>query len=180
MEMLFKLQDEQEMRNRRKFLLLHGVNENKEESPSTVANMIAVLLKLPEVTETSLSRCTRMGFRKSNTLRPLLIKFHDVEVKNKIWMAKTNLKGTGITLSEFLTKTRHKLFMAAREKFGVSNCWTRGGSIFAIGEDKERRCITSLTDIDDIPKSTPPVQVKSDHSTSRHAKLHTKKAPSKT
>ncbi|CAK1545529.1 unnamed protein product [Leptosia nina] len=179
MQILFKMHDEQEMRSRRKFLLLHGVNETKDESSASVTKMMSVLLKLPDVNEDCLSRCSRMGVKRGNKPRPLLVKFHDVEIKDKIWMAKTNLKGTGITLSEFLTKTRHKLFMAARSRFGVSNCWTRGGSIYAYGENRERRRITSMKDIDVIPESVPPVVLDSVPSSGRNARNPTKKAQAK-
>ncbi|KAJ0174304.1 hypothetical protein K1T71_010450 [Dendrolimus kikuchii] len=65
----------------------------------------------------------------------------------KIWMAKTKLKGSGVTVSEFLTKYRHDLFMRVRQEFGVSKCWTRDGAIFTLRTDDKRHSISCLDDI---------------------------------
>lgn len=150
MELLFKMQDDQEMRSRRKILLIHGVNEVKDEDASSISNMLAVRLKCPDITGDSLSRCHRMGSRSDGKPRPLLIKLRDCAVKDKIWAAKTNLKGSGITLSEFLTKNRHKLFMYARKRFGIPKCWTKEGRIYVISADGSRHRIECLKDIDAI------------------------------
>ncbi|CAK1546942.1 unnamed protein product [Leptosia nina] len=146
-EMLFRMQDDLEMRSRRKFLLLHGVNESKDENPTSVAKMLSVLLKCPDLAADSLSRCHRLGTRRDTKPRPVLIKLRQHQVKEQIWSSKTHLKGTGITLSEFLTKGRHNIFMAARKQFGVSNCWTRDGNIYAIRPDGERCRINDMKDI---------------------------------
>ncbi|CAK1545722.1 unnamed protein product [Leptosia nina] len=154
-EMLYKLQDDLEMRSRRKFLLLHGVMESKDESPSSIAKMLSVLLKCPDVSADSISRCHRLGIKRAAKTRPVLIKFRQHQLKEQVWSSKTHLKGTGITLSEFLTKSRHNLFMAARRQFGVSSCWTRDGNIFAIRSDGERHRISDKKDVDGAVASVP-------------------------
>ncbi|KAF9811198.1 hypothetical protein SFRURICE_002567 [Spodoptera frugiperda] len=77
----------------------------------------------------------------------------DVDTRDKVWYNKTKLKGTGITISEFLTKTRHQVFMAARNKFGVANCWTKAGHIYVLGPDGVRHRIASLTELRAIGES---------------------------
>ncbi|CAG4930217.1 unnamed protein product [Colias eurytheme] len=94
-----------------------------------------------------------MGRSNSDRPRPIVVKFKDISLKRKIWSAKKDLKGSGITLSEFLTKSRHDLFMAARKRFGVERCWTRDGNIFLIGPDGNRHQINAPADLDDIPVS---------------------------
>ncbi|XP_026733623.1 uncharacterized protein LOC113497968 [Trichoplusia ni] len=79
--------------------------------------------------------------------RPILLKLRDAEVRDRIWFEKTKLKGSGITLSEFLTKTRHDAFMMAREKFGISNCWTQRGEVFVLGADGTKRRVLSTRDV---------------------------------
>lgn len=81
--------------------------------------------------------------------RPILFKLHDAELKIKVWLAKTGLKGIGITLSEFLTKSRH-IFMAARQRCGVSKCWTTDSSIFIIAPDGERLRVSCQQELDKI------------------------------
>ncbi|KAJ8737053.1 hypothetical protein PYW07_000324 [Mythimna separata] len=82
--------------------------------------------------------------------RPILCKLRDVNLRDSIWFAKTRLKGTSITVSEFLTKSRHRLFMYAREKFGVNNCWSQQGLIYVLGFDGSRHRVNSMSDLDNI------------------------------
>uniref|UniRef100_A0A2H1W9F9 SFRICE_038682 n=1 Tax=Spodoptera frugiperda TaxID=7108 RepID=A0A2H1W9F9_SPOFR len=70
---------------------------------------LKVDLKVPDI-----KRCHRMG-RATLKPRPILFKLHNVALRDSIWFGKTGLKGSGITISEFLTKTRHNVFMAARD-----------------------------------------------------------------
>ncbi|CAG4982991.1 unnamed protein product [Colias eurytheme] len=58
---------------------------------------------------------TQVGKPQENKPRPILCKLRNLSDKELIWSSKISLKGTGITLSEFLTKSRHEVFMAARE-----------------------------------------------------------------
>ncbi|XP_045530694.1 uncharacterized protein LOC123718313 [Pieris brassicae] len=177
MAILFRVQDEQEMRSRRKCLLLHGVNEAKDESPASIANMISILLKCPNVTE-CLTRCHRVGLRSNEKPRPILLKFREHADKLRIWAAKTSLKGTGITLSEFLTKTRHSLFMEARKRFGVSKCWTQDGRVQVFGADGKLRRISSLKELDSVPGSIPSSSAADDAKRTRDM-TRNKKVPKK-
>ncbi|KAJ0169558.1 hypothetical protein K1T71_014743 [Dendrolimus kikuchii] len=107
--------DQVEMRSRRKILLLHGVPEKAQENTAAVVtSIISERLKL------NINRCHRIGKSTSSKPRPILLKLTDVAIRSKIWSAKTQLKGSGVTLSEFLTKYRHDLFMRARQEFGIS------------------------------------------------------------
>ncbi|RVE41235.1 hypothetical protein evm_014115 [Chilo suppressalis] len=97
--------DNAEMRSRRSMLLLHGVPEQKDEDCSEVFLEVASQhLAAPNLSAGDLIRSIRLG------------RLHSEAVRDGLWMAKKKLKGTGITMSEFLTKPRHKLFVAARER----------------------------------------------------------------
>ncbi|XP_047543322.1 uncharacterized protein LOC125075655 [Vanessa atalanta] len=129
-ELLSKKCDQIEMRSRRKMLLVHGVPEaNKENLSATVSQLLSKHLKLPELSADSISRCHRLGSSVTEKPRVILIKFQDPIMRNKVWYAKTSLKNTGVTLSEFLTKERHDVFVAARQRLGINKCWTRDGNI---------------------------------------------------
>lgn len=67
-----------------------------------------------------------------------------------MWFAKTKFKGTGITQSEFLTKSGHGVFIAARQHFGVNKCWTRDGVIYVVAPDGSRRKVERMLDLDNI------------------------------
>ncbi|CAG9782668.1 unnamed protein product [Diatraea saccharalis] len=152
--------DNMEMHSRRKMLLLHGLpEESNEDTVAVLVKTVTDRMKISGFTKNDISRCHRMGRKTatSNRPRPLLLKLRDQEVRSKIWFSKTVLKGSGLTISEFLTKSRHDAFMAAREKYGVNKCFTKLGFVFVIAGDGKRHRISSLYDLnkissDDVPK----------------------------
>lgn len=156
--LLANMCERQEIRSRRKMLLLHGLPEKKQENISdTVTDLIEKKLKVT-IDVLAISRCHRLGRPNTNKPRPTLIKFRDLALKNSVWFAKTALKGTGVTMSEFLTKDRHAVFTEARKRHGVSNCWTRDSRIFVVTPDGKRHQISTLTELETIPIQTgPPV-----------------------
>lgn len=155
-EMLAQNVDNLEMLSRRKILLLHGLAESKDEDTAkVVAKVIVTKLKLQNFNVECIRRCHRMGHADTKKQRPILVKFNDLTIKNEVWFAKSNLKGSGITLSEFLTKSRHDVFIAARRKFGISKTWTRDGSVFVVNPDGSRHRVNSLYELNNIPQSQP-------------------------
>ncbi|CAG4959387.1 unnamed protein product [Colias eurytheme] len=152
---LSQLYDNLEMRNRRKILLLHGVAEDKDKSPISVSlELMSKHLKIPNLSTDCISYCHRLGSLKDGKPRPILLKFHSLPLKQDVWSAKAKLKGTGVTMSEFLTKHRHDLFMSARERFGVTKCWTRDGRIFVISSDGSRHRVETIADLKAIASDT--------------------------
>lgn len=121
-----------EMRFRRKMLLVHGVPEAKNEDvAATVVASLSSKIKGPNLSVDNIRMCHRLGKdTKSTKPRPIVVKFSCLAVRDGVWSGKAALKGSKVTLSEFLTKTRHDVFLAARSKYGISNCWTRDGAIF--------------------------------------------------
>ena len=154
LELLTSKCDALEMRSRRKIILMHGIPESKNEHvASVVAKVFSDHIGMPDINANHFSRCHRLGRINNNKPRPVLIKFKDATSKNKIWFAKTGLKKTGITMSEFLTKDRHKAFMLARQRYGINKCWTKDGNIYVIEDNGSRRCITSVAAVDAVPSS---------------------------
>lgn len=150
--MLAQQVDHIEMQGRRKILLLHGLPEvEKEDTSAVVVRAVVDHMKLSGFSVADINRCHRMGRAAGKDRpRPVLFKLRDVGLRDKIWSTKTNLKGSGITLSEFLTKTRHNVFLAARQRFGVSKCWTRQGHVFVLGSDGTRHRVSNLGDLGGI------------------------------
>lgn len=146
-EVLVQNVDRLDMHSRRKILLLHGIPENKKENTlDKVVEIMKNKLKISDFTSDHIQRCHRMGrLQDSQKQRPILIKFCDFNMRSKVWFGKTSLKGSGVTISEFLTKLRHTIFTTAREKFGISKCWTRDGFIFVLGSDGCRHRITTMS-----------------------------------
>lgn len=149
--------DSLEMRGRRKILLFHGVPEvSTEDTANLVVKTVVQTLKLSDFTISSISRCHRMGRATSDKPRPILCKLKDVAVRDQMWSSKTALKNTGVTLSEFLTKTRHDTFMEARKRFGVARCWTRQGFVFVLGSDGVRHRVSGFEALNKIPRTEAP------------------------
>ncbi|KAG7302625.1 hypothetical protein JYU34_012572 [Plutella xylostella] len=150
-EMLARGMDHLDMRSRRKILLVHGIPEaKKEDVASTAVRVIAQHVAGPELFCTDdIARSHRMG-RIGDKPRPILVKFKDLALRNNVWFAKAKLKGSGVTLSEFLTKPRHEAFMQARQRVGVKQCWTRDGCVVVLGADGKQHRIVSLAELDQV------------------------------
>lgn len=159
-ELLARSVDQIEMRGRRKILLLHGVDEEqKEDTAKVITEVICNKLQLSDFTVANISRCHRMGRAVANKTRPILFKVGSLAVRDKIWFSKAKLKATGVTMSEFLTKGRHDVFLAARERCGVTKSWTKAGCVYVLGPNDTRHRVESLAELDRIaPNPSKPEQ----------------------
>ncbi|KAL4721307.1 hypothetical protein ACJJTC_012847 [Scirpophaga incertulas] len=68
--------------------------------------------------ETAMPLQSAIGIFSAKKTRPILVRFMSTHHRQTVWEAKTALKGSGVTLSEFLTQTRHGVFLDARRHFG--------------------------------------------------------------
>lgn len=132
---------------RRKVLLLHGVSEKQHEKAiETVHRIISDRMKLSDISIDNIQVCHRLGSAQSKN-RPILVRFFDIEHRQAVWENKTSLKGTGITVTEFLTQTRHRIFTTARKHFGIKHSWTVEGKIVVLLPDKSRRKIETMREL---------------------------------
>ncbi|KAL4702562.1 hypothetical protein ACJJTC_008300 [Scirpophaga incertulas] len=128
--------DALEMRSRRGILLLHGVREQKAEN----------------LCELSLSLF-------SNHLGGLKISADQICKSFEIACGMLRLVSR-VQVSpspSSLQKQRHRVFIAAREQFGISNCWTKSGRIVIMDYDGKRHTIESVGDIEKIKACSPRV-----------------------
>ncbi|XP_048481934.1 uncharacterized protein LOC125489622 [Plutella xylostella] len=150
-EMLARGMDHLDMRSRRKILLVHGIPEDKKEDAAN--SVVRVITKHTEDADLfcreDIARSHRMG-RVGDKPRPILVKFKDLALRNKVWYSKAKMKGSGFTLSEFLTKPRHEAFMAARQRVGVKQCWTRDGCVVVLGADGKQHRVVTLAELDQV------------------------------
>lgn len=177
-ELLSRETDALEMRSRRKMLLIHGVPEAKsEDPPGQVLHVVSTNLHLSELSKDDIGRCLRLGKPGGEKPRPILVKFRDSAVRDSVWHAKTKLKGSGVTVSEFLTRTRHALFMAVRARVGVAKCWTRDGTVYILGPDGLKRRISSVAELgEDYVTPSPDAAALSD---GKASKVRRRAAPKK-
>lgn len=154
---------------RKKVLLFHGVPDAKTEKIHDVIKKVIVdQVGISEFTGDSVQSCFRLG-NNTNKPRPVLIRFKDLELRQLIWDNKTSLKGSGITISEFLTKSRHNIFMEARRHFGMHNCWSSDGKIVILLPDKSRRKVELNSELQSLitqfPQQKPQVSAHTSSST---------------
>ncbi|XP_060810056.1 uncharacterized protein LOC132904156 [Amyelois transitella] len=148
LELLTTGQDRHEMAMRRKVLLLHGLSEKQNEKlHDEVHRIICSQMNLSDVPSNSLQVCHRLGTASSSKHRPVLVRFTTLEHRSHVWDNKTSLKGTGITISEFLTRPRHRAFTMARNHFGVKNCWSSEGKIVVLLPDKTRSKVETVAEV---------------------------------
>ncbi|CAG9790297.1 unnamed protein product [Diatraea saccharalis] len=113
-------------------------------------------LKISEFTLKDIKRCHRMGQSKntSDKPRPIIIKFEQAAIRDQVWFSKAKLKGSGTTISEFLTQSRRSTFIAAREIFGVNRCWTQEGIIHIFSPDNTRHRLTTIAELQSLQLET--------------------------
>lgn len=146
MELMLISLDRHEMSSRRKVLLLHGIPENTDEDAKTlVTKVFTEQLKMTSDCITNISVVHRLGFGQTKA-RPILVRFMSYAIRSQVWKSKTLLKGTQVTMSEFLTKSRYDTFKAARAHFGIKNCWTSDGKIVILLSNKTRRKIEQMSE----------------------------------
>lgn len=146
-ELLIAGYDKHESLSRRKILLFHGLQEeNQEQLEDRIINVIHKHIKLPSIVHSDIQLCHRLG-AKGDKPRPILVRFGVLKCRNQVWTSKSQLKGSGVTLSEFLTKPRQEVFVAARKHFGVGHCWSADGHIVVLLPDKNRKKIVSMTEL---------------------------------
>lgn len=140
--------DKHEMGTRRKVLLIHGVPEATEEDPGdTIRSILQQKIDASSECLSDIRVTHRLGAKGTKT-RPILVRFSTLKARQEVWELKKKLKGTGITASEFLTKPRHDVFIAARKHFGMENVWSTDGRIVLLLPDKKRvkvECMSELS-----------------------------------
>lgn len=149
MELLVTGLDRHEMASRRKVLLLHGLTEDKDaDLQSHVVRVLTTQVNMTNFSSADIIACHRLGNNKSKA-RPVLIRFHSLVLRSEVWRKKSSLKGSGLTLTEFLTKPRHDVFMDARKYYGMPHCWTSEGKIVIQlpVPDKSRRKIETAAEL---------------------------------
>lgn len=141
--------DTLENESRKNCILIHGVGEKETEDPvSLLENVIATMgLEADIPTDVCLDDIHRLGKplnMETTRPRPLLVTFTKFKYKNTIWSAKKKLKGSGIVITEFLTKRRQKLYADARTALGSKNVWTHNGEIHVVVGKRRSKICSSL------------------------------------
>ncbi|CAH2055702.1 unnamed protein product, partial [Iphiclides podalirius] len=153
---LHQITDDLDNRSRRKFLLFRGIAEGKDDDLlPAISNIVTSNLKLPskDFTIIDIKLCYRVGSTSDSTRpRPVLVKFSDLSVRGKLWHSKKHLKGSGISMAEFLT-ARRRHFKEARSVLGMERCWTSEGVIFVKDIDGMKLKLTSIQQLSELTQT---------------------------
>lgn len=122
--------DSMDMRSRQKILIFSGISEDPViNDEQKVLSLLHNTMGLTDVSSSSLKRCHRFGNKGKNNIQPVLVHFCDHRTKADVWSRKTKLKGSPVSVAEFLTKPRQEVHKRARKHFGMRNVWTLDGTI---------------------------------------------------
>ena len=128
--------DKQEQYSRRNCLLIHGVEENRNEDTDTLSiNIVNEHLGL-DIQPSDIDRTHRIGnknkVRKKG--RAIIIKFTRYNTRKKVFMNKRKFKGTNISVTESLTSLRMTKLKDARDEYRFNKVWTSDGRIMVMEE----------------------------------------------
>lgn len=138
--------DDLEQYQRRQCIRIFGMteeeNENTDEIAIEVAEKVGVKVEL-----TDIDRSHRVGRGQENGRpRPIIVKFVSYRKRSEVFRNKRNLKGSGITIREDLTRARYHLLREAINKYGVTNVWTQDGTII-VKEGNSKKRLRSISDL---------------------------------
>ena len=104
------LTDDQQQYSRRNCLLFYGVKEeSSKDTDNIVTEICAEKLRL-EVDKSIIGRSHRIGPKKKDQKPgPIIVKFYSYRDRSKVFYNKKLLKGSEVTITESLTKTRMDL-----------------------------------------------------------------------
>ena len=131
--------DRQEQYSRQNCLLIHGTTERNQENTDDQTLEISTEELDIELTQSELDWTHRIGKndKRSNRPRPVIVRFIRHNYRKKIFSKKKQLKNSGISITEILTKLRMSKLANAGKEFGFRNVWTVDGRICYIEEGSE-------------------------------------------
>ena len=123
--------DDQQQYSRRNCLLFHGVKEESSEDTNNIVTEICAEKLRLEVDKSMIDRSHRIGPKKKDQKPgPIIVKLCSYRDRSKVFYNKKMLKGSGVTITESLTKTRMDLLNEVQRMVCHGNSWTIDGNIF--------------------------------------------------
>ena len=95
----------QENYSRRDNLVFKGIPElGNEDCERTIRDILLNKLKLPDANRTVFVRCHRVGATTPGRSRPIIARFRDFQIRQNVWNARRNLRGSNIFIDEDFAK----------------------------------------------------------------------------
>ena len=148
--------DNLEQYGRRNCLLFHGIKGQVgadargkfENTDATVVSIVNDRLGLG-ISVADLDRSHRLGRKvpSASKPRPIIVKFLSHNTRSQVYHNKRKLKGSGIGISESLTKKRADLYSTVLRHSNVSSVWTNDGRIIALLTDSKKVVLESSNEL---------------------------------
>ncbi|KAI4457876.1 l1 transposable element-related [Holotrichia oblita] len=122
--------DRLEQYSRQNSVRIFGVKEVPTENIEEVVKEIIMRKLNINLADSYIEKCHRVGLKKTNSDRPVIVKFSSYKHKSEVFRHKSKLKGTNIIMREDLTYYRLMEFRRLTEKYGRRNVWTMDGVIY--------------------------------------------------
>ena len=153
---LSKVADEMkdlELYSRRNCLRIYGLaGSANEDTDAVVMDLVKEKLGI-ELTPEDIDRSHRLQVKHTEGSRgpnPLLVKFTRYNMRDKIYRARSKLRGTSIFVNEHLTRDRQALFGKVRSSRSVRKAWTSDFKITALTTDNRKVKINSERDLEKL------------------------------
>lgn len=122
--------DNLEQISRLKNLKITGVAENEVENTDGIVVSLFKRYLFLDLPMDAIDRSFRLGIARMGRSRPIIVRFVRYCDRDRVYMKKSMLKGTGIVVREDLCKSNQSLYNSAVSNFDHHNVWTHDGHIY--------------------------------------------------
>ena len=126
---LEKVSNDHEQYSKRNCLLIHGIEEDKNEvTDDVVVSMLHDKLEL-EISKKDIDRSRKIGKPSPRKKGPIIAEFVRYNDRHKAYSNRKKLKDSGISIIEGLTAYTMGQLNKAQDERGFRNVWTHDGKI---------------------------------------------------
>jgi len=141
-EKLEQKADDAEQYSRRNLVRIFGIKENETENvEQTVIETMKQHLKI-EISPGTIDNIHRTGKKVQDKDRPIIVKFTSYKHKLNLILKRKDLRGTGISIQDDLTKERLNLLKQAKVKVGLENAWAVRGNVYIKTANGKKRVLS--------------------------------------
>lgn len=145
---MLKSIDDQEQAYRNHNIRIFGVPSEKDENLYSKVQGIFERIRV-NVNDSSIKKCHRVQSKIDNNKPPaVLVRFSSDKDRQSVLRNSKNLRSTGMSIKEDLTKSRLDLLAAAVNKYTFKNAWCRNGVVYVKKDGNLHR----INDQDDLVK----------------------------
>lgn len=129
--------DDLEQYGRRNNIRIFGFKEERgEDTVAKVVDLVNSKLNV-QISSRDIDACHRLGKAENGKPRAIICKFVSRLVRDRIYFAKSKLKGAKMSIKEDLTREKMALYKKVTESFDFRQVWTVRGKVFLSHNDQK-------------------------------------------